>query len=91
MDFLVELDFAAAAVPPDARVRLLAAEREVAFDLRRNGVIQRMWRVTGHPRTVSVWRADDEDDLARHLDRLPLRAYLTVRTTALGTHYLEEE
>lgn len=90
MEFLVEMSFDAEAVPPAKREELLARERELAFGLKADGVIQRMWRVEGRPATVSIWRAADADELAGHLSLLPLRAYLSIVTTTLTTHYLEE-
>ncbi|GAA1541157.1 muconolactone Delta-isomerase [Nocardioides humi] len=91
MEFLVELVFDAESVPVQERDELLARERETALELKRTGVIQRMWRVEGRPATVSVWRAQDAEDLDRRLGTLPLRPHLTASVTALGTHYLEED
>ncbi len=90
MQFLVEIAFDAPAVPADDRDALLAREREVAFQLKRDGVIERMWRVADRPATVSIWRAEDSDELEAQLGRLPLRPFLTLTTTVLTTHYLEE-
>ncbi|QLQ09481.1 MAG: muconolactone delta-isomerase [Nocardioidaceae bacterium] len=90
MEFLVELIFDASAVPSTERDELLQRERETAFELKHTGVIQRMWRVVDQPATVSIWQADDQADLERQLARLPLRRFLSARTTALANHYLEE-
>jgi muconolactone D-isomerase len=90
VEFLVEMSFDAASVPSPERAELLAQERELAFDLKAHGIIQRMWRIEGRPATVSIWRAADADELDRQLARLPLRAHLSITRTALITHYLEE-
>ena len=90
MEFLVEMSFDVTAVPAEELDGLLAREREIAFGLKAEGTIARMWRIEGRPSTVSIWRAADAAELDEQLSRLPLRGFLSITTTALTTHYLEE-
>ena len=90
MEFLVRLSVDVDSVPRDERDTLLARERETAFSLKREGVIQRMWRVTGQSATLSVWAAASAEDLDRQLSRLPLRRWMDAHVTELAPHYLEQ-
>lgn len=73
-----------------ARTQLLAAESERGTELRRAGVIQRIWRVPGAQRNVGIWEAPDPSTLHAAIASLPLYPWMTAEVTALATHPLEE-
>lgn len=91
MEFLVAIH---ARVPDHlgdaAQSQLLAAEFERGTELRRAGVIRRIWRVPGAQRNVGIWEAPDPDTLHKAIASLPLYPWMTAEVTALATHPLEE-
>ena len=51
------------------------------------GNLARLWRPVGELRSIGVWRAADEDELhEKVLGTLPLRPWMTLTVTALGSH-----
>jgi len=89
MEYLVSISLDLSRVAESGREALLAEERAAALRLGAEGIIVRMWRVRGEARTVSVWRAESDDDLDTALSRLPLRRWMDVTTTALERHYAD--
>lgn len=90
MEFLVAIR---ASVPDDfdepKRAQLLAAELARGRELRRDGVIQRIWRVPGAQRNVGIWEARDAGALHEAISSLPLYRWMSTEVTALATHPVE--
>lgn len=87
-EFLVEIT---TDIPPGtgrAEVdRRRAAEAVRAKELAATGHLARLWRPVGEPRSIGVWRADDEHELhEKVLGTLPLRPWMTLTVTALESH-----
>lgn len=91
MEFLVQIALDVQAVPADERLELLARERDVGLRLRRDGAIERMWRLPGQTGTLSVWRVADATELHERLSEFPLFPWMTVQVTALAQHYLDTD
>ncbi len=92
MEFLVQLDIT---FPPDLprseRESLATAERARGLELRRSGMISRIWRIPGQRANVGVWRAADATQLHEALVSLPLFDFADIVVTPLACHYLESE
>lgn len=73
----------------DARAQLLAAELARGRELKRNGVIQSIWRVPGAQRNVGIWRTEDADALHEAICSLPLYPWMSTQVTALAGHPLD--
>jgi muconolactone D-isomerase len=61
------------------------------MELRRSGVIRRIWRIPGRFANVGIWDAPDATALHQYVSSLPLFPWLDVQVTALALHHLEEE
>ena len=87
-EFLVEIT---TTIPDGTRVaevdRRRAAEAVRAAELAATGHLFRLWRPTGEPRSLGIWRAADETELhEKVLDTLPLRMWMTLKVTPLEPH-----
>lgn len=87
-EYLVEI---ATAIPegmePAEADRLHAAEAVRAAEPAATGSLFRLWRPVGQLRSIGVWRAADEVELREQvLGTLPLRPWMTVHVTAMGSH-----
>jgi muconolactone D-isomerase len=90
MEFLVQIEVSLPGdMPEQQRADLLAAERERGLELRRRGVIERIWRVPGGLRNVGIWQARDTTELHEAISALPLFPWLRAEVTALARHPLE--
>lgn len=87
-EFLVEITTSIPEGTPPAEVdRRRAAEAVRAKELAAAGHLVRLWRPVGEPRSIGLWRADDETELhAKVLDTLPLRSWMTTVVTAVESH-----
>jgi muconolactone D-isomerase len=87
MEFLAEI---VTRVPEDAEPgeyeRRRAAEAVRAGELAAAGHLVRLWRPVGEKRSIGVWQAADEAELATVLGSLPLSSWMTVTVTALEPH-----
>lgn len=92
MDFLVRLDNQ---LPPDTsaerREELKAAERRRAAELRREGILIRLWRVPGTREAVGLFSADDPTQLHEALASLPMFPWQRIEVEALATHPQEAD
>ncbi|MBS1844821.1 MAG: muconolactone Delta-isomerase family protein [Actinobacteria bacterium] len=95
MRFLVEIrvDF-----PPDLRDpsserrgKILAAELDRGLELRRDGVIEHIWRVPGALHNFGVWQAADATALHEAISSLPAFPWIEARVTPLADHPIEIE
>ncbi len=92
MEFLVAIQAKLPeSMPEEERANLLARERLRAFELRKAGTVQRMWRIPGRFANVGVWVAADATELHTQIASLPLFRWLDVEVTALARHYVETE
>ncbi|MFD5831752.1 muconolactone Delta-isomerase [Lentzea sp. NPDC060358] len=71
---------------PNRRTELVQAERDRTLELQRMGVWLHLWRVVGHPGSISVFDVPSNDELHAFLSSLPLWEFTTVEVTPLGTH-----
>lgn len=85
-EYLVRIDID----PADAELALLkefkTREAARAEELSSAGNLVRLWRVPGRWANIGIWRANDEGDLHRLLDSLPLRPYMTISVQRLDPH-----
>jgi muconolactone D-isomerase len=92
MEFLVRLDNE---LPPDTpterRDELKAAERQRAEELRREGILIRLWRVPGTRQALGLFAADDPTQLHDALASLPLFPWQRIEVEALATHPQEAD
>ncbi|MBR1147192.1 muconolactone Delta-isomerase [Bradyrhizobium sp. AUGA SZCCT0431] len=65
---------------------LIAAERNYAQELQRQGKWRHLWRVTGRYANVSIFDVESHDALHETLIRLPLWRYLKINVTPLSKH-----
>jgi muconolactone D-isomerase len=70
---------------------ILAAERQVGLDYRRQGALRRIWRLPGTTANVGIWSADNASELDRLLAGLPAFRYMTIQVETLARHYLEAD
>jgi muconolactone D-isomerase len=87
-EFLVEITTNIPEGTDPAEVdRRRAAEAVRAKELAATGNLARLWRPVGEPRSVGLWRAEDEKDLhEKVLGTLPLRSWMTITVTAVESH-----
>lgn len=86
-EFLVQMENRLPAdFPPDERARLLRAEAARARQLGSDGILLRLWRVTGRRANVGIWRAQTTGALHEALESLPLFPYLDIQVIALSGH-----
>jgi muconolactone D-isomerase len=92
MEFLVGIEVRLPGDMPAARrAELAAAEREHGLALRRQGAIQRIWRLPGGLRNVGIWEARDATELHELISGLPLFPWIDADVTALARHPLEAD
>jgi muconolactone D-isomerase len=92
MEFLVETNLKLPDSMTDARRHeLFAIERARGFELRRGGVIKRIWRIPGGYHSIAIWEVEDPTSLQKLLLTLPLFQWLNINVTALAAHHLETE
>ena len=90
MDFLVEIEVRLPGEWSDERrSALLRQELERGVELRRAGVIERIWRVPGALRNVGVWHAADATELHERIASLPAFRFATAKVTPLARHPVE--
>lgn len=90
MEFLVEIEVLLPAdMPEGQRADLVAAEHARGRELRRQGIIRRIWRVPGGLRNVGIWEAQDATDLHEAISGLPFYPWIHAEVTALARHPLE--
>ncbi|WP_081236024.1 muconolactone Delta-isomerase family protein [Streptomyces viridosporus] len=87
-EFLVELTTTIPEGTDPAEVdRVRAAEAVRAGELAAGGHLVRLWRPVGEPRSIGLWRADDETELRQKvLGTLPLWPWMTAVVTELQSH-----
>ena len=72
--------------PPERRAELRTAERARAMELRKAGVLKRLWRVPGRNATIGLYEAADPAELHDALMSLPQAAWLDVTVEPLALH-----
>jgi muconolactone D-isomerase len=90
MEFLTSLvtvvpDGTPAEVEADTRAR----EAVRAAELAAQGHLIRLWRAplpSGQPRTLGLWRAQNEEEVRRIVATLPLHIWMSVEVTPLAGH-----
>jgi len=87
-EFLVEITTTVPDGTEPAEVdRRRTAEAVRARELAASGHLVRLWRPVGELRSVGIWRAADEAELAEKiLGTLPLRPWMTLAVTPLESH-----
>jgi len=91
MEFLVRTENL---LPPDTpdeiRDPLKKSERQRATELRKAGVLKRLWRVPGRNATVGLYEAEDPAALHEALISLPMWKWMDVTVEVLATHPQEK-
>ena len=91
MEFLVrQSNSAADALPADQREQLRAAERARAGELRKAGILVRLWRVLGSSDSIALYNAPDADTLHDALTSLPMFPWMRFTVEPLVTHPQEK-
>lgn len=87
MEFLVRLRNA---LPPDTpaerRTELRDEERARALELRKAGILIKLWRIPGSSDAVGLFVAADATQLHEALASLPMFAWQRITVEALATH-----
>lgn len=91
MEFLVRLSLNRDQIPADRQQELFEQERARARELKRAGVIVRMWAVPEGTHTFSIWNELDATQVRAQIDSLPLSRWMKVDVDELAPHYLESE
>lgn len=92
MEFLVRLrNQLPPDVPEERRAELRTAERARADELRRAGILVRLWRVPGTREAVGLFAADDATQLHEALASLPFFPWQDITVEALATHPQETD
>lgn len=72
---------------PTAEVqKILAKEKQYSQDLQRSGKWPHIWRVVGEYANISIFEAEDHDELHKMLSELPLFPFMTIKVTPLAKH-----
>jgi len=89
-EFLITMTVSMPPATPQHQVdATLAREAERARDLAAQGHLRRLWALHAEPgvhRALGLWRAGSSTEMADIVDRLPLRAWMTVETVPLTPH-----
>jgi muconolactone delta-isomerase len=93
MEFLVRqsLNGGAHALSAEERERLRTAERARAAELRKAGVLLKLWRVLGSSDSIALYCAPDADTLHDALASLPMFPWMRFEVEALVTHPQEKK
>jgi muconolactone D-isomerase len=87
MEFLVRFETHLPDSMSDAeRGRLKVAERARAMELRKDGILKRLWRVPGRRAVIGLWEAPDATALHDALASLPQWPWMDVTVEPLATH-----
>lgn len=70
----------------DMAERIKAKEKEYSQNLQRAGKWVHIWRVAGQYANVSIFEADNHDELHEMLTGLPLFPWMEIEVTALARH-----
>jgi muconolactone D-isomerase len=90
LEFLVQLTVSLPQEMPDEqRKQLLAKEWLAGRELKKSGVIRRIWRIPGGLRNVGIWEASDATELHERITSLPLSKWIQADVTALARHPVE--
>ncbi len=87
-EFLVNIRFidTHGRLTQEEEVELVAAERERAAELSRQGHLVRMWRVPGRDENWGLWRAESPTQLHQILTSLPYWPYMDLQVHSLADH-----
>jgi muconolactone delta-isomerase len=89
-EFLITMKIAPPADTPAHVVDdTMAREAQRARELAGQGHLLRLWALAGgpdHRRTLGLWRAHDDAEMAAIVEALPLYAWMDVETTPLTEH-----
>ena len=89
-EFLITMTVSVPQGTPQHRVDdTLAREAERARELAAQGHLRRLWALQAEPgvhRALGLWQAGSSTEMADIVDRLPLRAWMTVETVPLRPH-----
>ncbi|MDV3223165.1 muconolactone Delta-isomerase family protein [Intrasporangium sp.] len=92
MEFLVRFETALpAGLGAEERERLRTEERKRAGELRRAGLLVKLWRVPGTRGGIGLWEARDATELHDALASLPTFPWMTATVEPLATHPQEAQ
>ncbi len=73
-------------MPKEAADAIKAQEKAYAQDLQRAGKWLHLWRIVGEYANISIFDAENNDELHTMLSNLPLFPYMRVKVTPLAKH-----
>lgn len=73
---------------PNQRETLERQETQYGRELLATGALTHIWRLPGQRANIGIWRVPDATALHTHLEKLPLRPWMTIDVTALAHHPL---
>lgn len=71
---------------PEVAAQIKQAEKEYSQNLQREGKWRHLWRVVGEYANVSIFDAQDNDELHTMLSSLPLFPYMEIKVKPLANH-----
>lgn len=71
---------------PEAKDRLVAAEKEYSQGLQREGKIAGIWRVSGQFANYCLFDVESNEELHECISGLPMFGYISTRVEALNRH-----
>jgi len=87
MLYMVRMDVSLpATMSTDQADRIKAAEKAYAQELQQAGKWLHLWRIVGEYANVSIFDAQDHDELHTLLSSLPLFPYMQIKVTPLAKH-----
>lgn len=87
MLYMVRMDVELpAGMPEEVANDIKAKEKAYAQDLQRAGKWLHLWRIVGEYANISIFDANDNDELHSMLSNLPLFPYMRVKVTPLAKH-----
>ena len=92
MEFLVRFETnTPESMSAEERERLRGLERRRADELRRDGVLLRLWRSPGRRAVIGLWDAPDATALHDAIASLPMFPWLDATVEPLATHPQEQK
>ena len=87
MLYMVRMDVSFPTDMPIAQAQeVKAREKAYAQDLQRQGKWVHLWRIVGEYANISIFDADDHDELHQMLSGLPMFPYMKIHVTPLAKH-----
>lgn len=73
-------------MPKDQADQIKLKEKAYAQELQQQGKWLHLWRIVGEYANISIFDANDHDELHAMLSNLPLFPYMSIKVTPLAKH-----